>query len=369
MPDTRTAVTVDGAPLGRRDLELVRSITVEESLGSRDKVSIVLGISPSSTSAWTSPLDALVAPARPFTVTLTRGAATLQVDARSVSASWSFAPGGLSTLTVEGMDRSVELDRRTVQRLWQDTTDSTIASTLFQEHSLRADVESTPTGVDSATYSPQQDATDWNFLTSLAGRNGFDLHVGTVDGVATGSFRRIDPTAAPSTSLRLGHGEHGGAASASVQLLAGLEVHLTRTVPGTTDVDVASDSGTKSAMGARSLGGATVHRTHAAAGMSVVDAQAAAQAMAERSAFGASLSTTLTSPDAPLIRARRTVTVAGLGEALDGLWLARSVRHTVTPGGHVQAVGLLRNALGGPAAGGGLAGLAAGVGAALGAVL
>jgi hypothetical protein len=63
----------------------------------------------------------------------------------------------------------------------------------------------------------------------------------------------------------------------------------------------------------------------------------------------------------PLLRARRTVTVAGLGEALDGLWLVRSVRHTITPGGHTQAVGLTRNALG-KAASGGLGALAAAVG-------
>jgi len=60
------------------------------------------------------------------------------------------------------------------------------------------------------------------------------------------------------------------------------------------------------------------------------------------------------------------VTVAGLGEALDGLWLVRSVRHTVTPGGHSQALGLIRNALGNPAEGGGPGGLAGALSAAVG---
>jgi phage protein D len=333
MPETRTVITVDGAPLTARQLELVRSVSVEESLGSPDKASVTVALDTDNASAWRSSLDALVAPATPFTVRVARGGTSYEIDARSVSANWNFTPGGLSTLTVEGMDRSVEMDRRDVQRLWQDTTDSTIAQTLFTRYGLAAQVESTPAGTDSATYSPQQSGTDWAFLRGLAGRNGFDLHVESIDGVVTGVFRRINPTAAAQGTLRLGYGDLGGRATAAVQLLAGQEVHLTRTVPGTTDTDVASDPGTGNAMGPRSLGGAT------------------ATAMAERSAFGASLSTTLTAPDMPLVRARRTVTVAGLGPTLDGLWLVKSVRHTVTSGGHSQALGLIRNALGGGPAG------------------
>jgi len=367
MPETRTVITVDGSPLRGPDLDLVRSVSVEEALGSQAKVSLTVTMLTGARSAWTSPLDALVSAAKPFTVAISRGDETCSVDARSVGASWSFVPGGASTLTVEGLDRSVELDRRDVQRLWQDATDADIAQRIFAEHGLNADVDSTPSGTDSDTYSPQQNATDWAFLKSLAARNGFDVYVESDAGVATGRFRRINVTASPQTRLALGYGALGGQAAASVQLLAGQEVHVTRSVPGTADVDVASDEGTGHAMGSRSLGGASLVRTNATAGVTVVDAQTTATAMAERSAFGATLNVSLSSPEAPLVRARRTVTIAGLGEALDGLWLVRSVRHTVTPGGHVQVVGLIRNALGDPAAGGlgALAGLATAVGVSL----
>ncbi len=367
MPETRTTVSVNGAPLRAHDLDLVQSLSLEETLGGRDKVSITALLVTSDTGAWTCSLDPLVAPATPFHVALTRGGATVEVEARSVSASWQITPGGSSTLTVEGMDRSIELDRRDVQRLWQDTNDAAIAETIFTEHGLAVQVDSTPTGADSDTYSPQQSGTDWAFLTGLAGRNGFDLHVESVAGVVTGVFRRVDVTAAPQATIALGYGPLGGTATASVQLLAGQEVHVTRTVPGTSDVDVASDDGRGHAMGTRSLGGVTLVRSHTAGPVSVLDAQSTATAMAERSAFGATLNATLTSADAPLVRARRTVTITGLGEALDGLWLVRSVRHTVSAGGHAQALGLTRNALGNPAASGagGLAGALAG--AALGA--
>ncbi len=366
MPETRTTVTVNGSPLGTHDLDLIQSLSLEETLGGQDKVSLTAQLVTSDSSAWTSSLDPLVAPATPFHVTLTRGPDTVEVEARSVSASWQIAPGGTSTITVEGMDRSVELDRQDVQRLWQDTNDAAIAETLFSEHGIPAQVDSTPSGADSDTYSPQQSATDWAFLKGLAGRNGFDLHIESIGGVVTGVFKKVDVNAAPQAVLALGYGALGGNATASVQLLAGQEVHVTRTVPGSADVDAASDTGQGHAMGTRSLGGVTVVRTHTAGTVSVLDAQSTATAMAERSAFGATLSATLSSADSPLVRARRTVTVAGLGEALDGLWLVRSVRHTVTPGGHSQALGLIRNALGDPAAGGAAGALAGAVSASMG---
>jgi phage protein D len=361
MPETSTLLTVNGAPLAARDLDLVQDVTVEEALGAQDKASITVAMRTSDRSDWTCPLDALVAPAVPFTVSLVRGSDQYQLDARSVTASWRLAPGGESTLTVEGMDRGVELDREDVQKVWQHRTDADIAREILQRHHLADDVQDTPPGPGADSYSPQQSGTDWAFLKKLADRNGFDLHVESRSGTVTGVFRRIDVNAEPQTTLELGYGDLGGATTATVQLLAGQEVHVTRSVPGSTDKDVASDRGTGHAMGARSLGGATVVHVHATAGATVVDSQTVATAMAERSAFGLTLSTTLTQPAMPLLRARRTVTVAGLGEALDGLWLVRSVRHTITPGGHTQAVGLTRNALG-KAASGGLGALAAAVG-------
>jgi hypothetical protein len=68
---------------------------------------------------------------------------------------------------------------------------------------------------------------------------------------------------------------------------------------------------------------------------------------------------TLTAPAMPLLRARRTVTVRGLGSLVSGLWLVRSVRHSITLGGHSQPLTLTRNALGDSGAGGGAAAAAA----------
>ena len=37
MPETRTTVTVNGAPLGAHDLDLVQSLSLEETLGGQDR--------------------------------------------------------------------------------------------------------------------------------------------------------------------------------------------------------------------------------------------------------------------------------------------------------------------------------------------
>jgi len=225
------------------------------------------------------------------------------------------------------------------------------------------------TGTDSGVYSPQQTGTDWAFLQSLADRNGFDVRIESANGTATGVFAKVEPKAPAQTTIELGYGTLGGTATASVQLLASKEVHVTRSITGTTQVDSASDPGTGHAMAEVSLGGATLARTNIAGDVAIVSAQTSATAMAERSAFTASLNATLSAPDMPLVRARRTITVRGLGTVLDGLWLVRSVTHQITQAGHTQALALTRNALGPGGGGSPAASLAAAVGATLGAAL
>jgi phage protein D len=201
-----------------------------------------------------------------------------------------------------------------------------------------------PDGTDN--FIPHQHATDWSFLKALAARNDFDVYLTSENGQLIGVFDRIDPTAAPQASLDLGYGALGGLADVQVQLVAGQRVQFTYGVPGEGDQQVAENDGTGSAMGTQSLGGATVvlRDGNDLAGIQTPDV--AARVLAERSAFGATLSVTLTAPSMPLLRARRTVTVRGLGPLVSGLWLVKSVRHTITPGGHAQAVTLTRNALG-----------------------
>lgn len=357
-------ITVGGQPLGTADLTRVQSIDVSEAMGSQTQVSIVVRAQVDSTSHWTSPLDSLVQPFAPFTVSIDRGTDTLVVPARATSASWSLAAGALSTLTIAGLDASADLDREEHDHDWGGMSDADIARQLLSPIGT-PQVGATPQPDDTDRFTPHQRATDWAYLRTLAQRNDFDVYLDNRDGHLVAVFDHVDPLASPSVTLELGYGDLGGTAAVQVQLVAGQRVNFTHGVEGSGDQQVTGDAGTGHAMGTQSLGGAvTVLRDPSdLAGTQPPDV--AARVMAERSAFAATLSVSLAAPSMPLVRARRTVQVRGLGSLVSGPWLVKSVRHTITPAGHTQALSLTRNALGDPSEAGSLGALGAAVAGAL----
>lgn len=361
MPDTTVTISIEGTALPAKDLARVQSVHVEQSVGGRDLVSVVTSLFADDHSEWSSPLDPLVAaPAVPFRVTLTRGDDALTVDSYSANVSWQFSAGGLSTISVSGMDGSVNLDRVETTAP-QQGTDSEIAESIFSRNGLTATVAST-TSTD-ASFTPQQRGTDWGFLQILARRNEFDIWVEIPGTEPVWHFEAVSLTDTPQATLDLAYGSLGGTPSANVDLLGGRTVSVTRVVPGTTTTDQATDDGSSAAMGARSLGGWATMLADRADVAGTQDAATTARALASVSAFGATLTVSLTSPAMPLLRARRTVTARGVGGLLSGTWLVQSVSHTVTPAGHTQSLTLTRNALGAAGgAGGALGALASAVG-------
>ena len=338
---------------------------MSEAINTQTQVSIVVACNVDNASNWSTPLDSLVAPFAKFQVEISRGKHSLVVPARATSASWSLQAGGLSTLTIAGLDASADLDREEHDMSWGGMSDADIASALLSPVATPK-VGTTPPPDGTDRFTPHQRGTDWSYLRTLAARNDFDVYLSSEKGTLVGVFNRVNPNAAPQTSLDLGYGSLSGTASVQVQLVTGQRVRFTYGTDGQGDQQVAENDGTGNAMGTQSLGGATTVLRDANDLPGTQTPDVAAQVLAERSAFGASLSVTLTAPDMPLVRARRTVQVRGLGTLVSGLWLVKSVRHTVTQGGHVQALTMTRNALGDSGAAG--SGLAAGVAALAGAL-
>jgi len=362
VSDTSVKVTLDGAALSASDLTLIRSVDVSEAMNAQTQVSIVVACNVDNTSNWSTPLDSLVAPFAQFQVEIDRGQDSLVVPARATSASWSLQAGGLSTLTIAGLDVSADLDREEHDQSWGGMSDADIASVLLAPIAPPT-VGTTPQPDGTDHFTPHQRGTDWSFLRTLAARNDFDVYLSSEQGTLVSVFDRVDPNAAPQTSLDLGYGSLAGTASVQVQLVTGQRVQFTYGTDGQGNQQVAENDGTGHAMGTQSLGGATTVLRDANDLPGTQTPDVAAQVLAERSAFGASLSVTLTAPDMPLVRARRTVQVRGLGSLVSGLWLVKSVRHTITQGGHVQSLTMTRNALGdsgasGPGLGAGAAALA-----------
>ncbi|WP_406409333.1 hypothetical protein [Streptomyces sp. NBC_01643] len=352
MSDTRVTVSVGGKRLPASALDTVQTIDVNEAMNAQTQVSVVVAATVDDTSNWSSPLDALVQPFAAFEVAITRGDASLVVPARATSAAWSLQAGTLSTMTIAGLDASADLDREEHDKPWGGVSDANIARSLLGAIGTPKVTETDlPEGTDTST--PRQRGTDWAYLRMLAERNQFDVYVTSEQGQVIGVFAPTDPLAAPSAKLDLGYGTQGGTASVNVQLVAGQQVKVTHGIEGQGGQQVAVNDGKGHAMGTQSLGGAVTVLRHEQDLEGRQKPDVAARVMAENSAFGAGLSVTLTAPSMPLLRARRTVTVRGLGPLVSGLWLVKSVRHTITPGGHTQSVSLTRNALGDNSAGGG----------------
>ena len=358
MSDTTVSVSVGGRPLPASALSSVSSVDVNEAMNAQTQVSVVVTATTDDKSGWSSPLDSLVQPFAEFEVAIRRGDDALVVPARSTSAAWSVQAGTASTLTIAGLDASADLDQEDHDKPWEGVSDAAIARELLgRVGTPRVTDTQAPEGTDTST--PRQRGTDWAYLRMLAERNQFDVYVTSENGQVIGVFAPTDVLAHPSARLDLGYGALGGTASVNVQLVAGQAVKVTHAVEGEQEQQVAFNDGRGQAMGSQSLGGAVtvLRHEHDLEGRQSVEV--AARVMAENSAFGATLSISLTAPSMPLLRARRTVTVRGLGPLVSGLWLVKSVRHTITPGGHTQSVSLTRNALGERAgAAGGLLGAA-----------
>ena len=351
MTDTSVTVSIGGKPLAASALSSVQSVDVHEGMNAQTQVSVVVTATVDDTSNWSSPLDELVQPFAEFDVTIERGDTSLVVPARATSAAWSLQAGALSTMTIAGLDASADLDREEHDKPWGGVSDSDIARSLLSAIGApKVTGTDAPEGSDSST--PRQRATDWAYLRMLADRNLFDVYVTSETGQVMGVFEPIDPLAAPSLTLDLGYGALGGTSSVRVQLATGQQVKVTHGIEGQSDQQIATNDGTGNAMGTQSLGGAVTVLRHEQDLEGRQKPDVAARVMAESSAFGASLLVTLSATTMPLVRARRTVTVRGLGSLVSGLWLVKSVRHTITQGGHTQVLVLTRNALGDSSAGG-----------------
>jgi len=352
VSDTSVKVTADGQTLTSSDMTLIRSVDVAEAMNVQTQVSFVIACNVDNASNWSTPLDALVAPFARFQVEIDRGGNSLVVPARATSASWSLQAGGLSTLTIAGLDASADLDREEHDHDWGGMSDAAIATALLKRiDTPKVGTTSPPDATDRFTR--HQRGTDWSFLRALATRNDFDVYLTSENGTLFGVFDRINPNAATKIYLDLGYGTLGGTANVQVQLVTGQKVRFTYGTDGQGGQQVAENDGTGSAMGTTSLGGATTVLRDAKDLPGTQTPDVAARVLAERTAFGASLSVTLSAPSMPLLRARRTVMVRGLGPMVSGLWLVKSVRHTITQGGHTQALTLTRNALGASGAGAG----------------
>ena len=363
MPDTRIIVELDGDQVSDDDLRALAEIQVEEAADAADAAALTAAVEAADDGSWTSLLDPLTTPETALAIEISHGDATYRFDGLSTQASWTIDPESASLLQVKALDHMLELDREEKIVAWSGTADSAIAESIFSTYGMSADVES-----DARRARPRRPR-----RAAARDRPRLPARAGDASGATpstwraptagtTGHFAPIDPLADPQGQLSLAFGGDARRVQVDARLSAGRRVKAQRIPPLSDTAQSGDAAGDDQAQGSSSLGGvATVLLTPNEVD-GEVDPASAAEGLARDAAFGVTLKAEIdTARVGLLVRARRTILVAGLGPQLSGRYLVQRVRHVVTLERHVQHLTLVRNALGlkgdEPFGGGGLGGL------------
>jgi hypothetical protein len=99
--------------------------------------------------------------------------------------------GAGSTLTVQGSDTSITMDREARSQVWAGLTDSDAVSSILATYGFVPDVESTAASHSEDKHTLIQRGTDLGFVQQLARRNGFLFWLSCDEfGLETAHFKR-----------------------------------------------------------------------------------------------------------------------------------------------------------------------------------
>ncbi len=347
MPDSQLLVQIDGNTLSAADLAAIAEIQVEEASDLADAATLVANLAPDGSGEWTSVLDPLLDSSTPVVIQLTRGEASYRFEGKPAVASWTIDPEGVSQLSVNVLDRTLELDAEEKIVAWPGSQDSAIAETIFSSYGFTPQVQTTTDSPDPDVHVVLQRDSDLAFLRSLATKWGFATFLEATEAGIVGHFEPIDPLADPQGELALGFGTDSQHVDATVNLNEGQRVKLSR-IPALSDSSQdADETGDDQAQGSHSLAAQTTILLAPNDVSGELDPTSTAQAIARQSAFAAQLHVEVDADRSDLLlRARKPVLVKGLGSSLSGSYLVHRVRHIVTVERHRQQVTLVRNALG-----------------------
>ncbi|WP_250281614.1 phage late control D family protein [Frankia sp. CiP1_Cm_nod2] len=350
---------VDGAPAGAEIVAAIRRIEVEEHTDLADmvRIEIAVDVAPDG-SGWSVLDDEVFTRLTPVAVDVTIGSGNAQplIDARviDVELSVSSRPGS-SVLRVVGADPSVLMNLTETVRAWPDVADSDIASTLFGEHGLTADVTATQPARPEKDMTTIQRGTDIGFLRGLAVRNGYECYVeaNPASGALEGHFHppKLDAAAQGVLSVNLGPATNVDAFTARFDM-----VRPTTATAGGVDVRAGAEVAvTVDRSGLRDLGAASTApdgtaRTVLLAGAGLSEdgeLTTLAQAAVDRSSWAVVAEGEVnTAAYGRVLRAKRPVLIRGVGRMLSGAYYVEQVLHTFTPDGYTQRFTARRNATG-----------------------
>lgn len=352
------SLRIAGEPADVGLIEAIRSVEVEDHARLADvarlKVATSLGERSSAWAHLDSPLCARLTNVK-VAVRIAGGAETPLIDGYVIDVRAALSPNPTaSTIEVVAMDATVLMDLEEKVRAWPDQSDSSIASSIFGEHSFDANVTSTDPVRQSTDVTTMQRATDIRFLQRLAERNGFECYVEVGErGQTVGHFHAPDLQQQPQAVLSVNLGPETtldefrvryDMLSATQATATGIDVQDASSQPVQTQSASLHEQGGSSTVGSdrprtRLLTGGGLSRTG--------ELQTLTQAVVDRSSFAITAEGVVNAAVlAQVLKAKEPVLVRGAGAQFSGQYYVERVLHRFDVNGYQQHVTLRRNAAG-----------------------
>ncbi|MEA2429391.1 MAG: hypothetical protein QOF37_3019 [Thermoleophilaceae bacterium] len=349
---------VGGAPVPAAILGAIRTIEVEDHADLADmlRLQLTIGVRDDG-EAWTGLDDALFTRLAEVQVaaTLPDGRALALIKAYVVDVRTHLSPApGASTMEVVAMDASVLMSLEEKVRAWPDQSDSSIASTIFSEHGLSANVhDSQPTRRQNELTTIQREH-DMAFVKRLAARNGYEFYVEVDDsGQVSGHFHppSLDEPEQGVLSVNLGPATNVDSFQARYDMMAAATADVRGLEVGNREVQPAqATSNEQPVLGAEPALPSDRPRKVLLAGTGLSEGgelQTLAQAVTERSSFAVSAEGELNGAAyGDVLRAKKPVLVRGAGQSFSGRYYVERVTHQFSGEGWIQRFKLKRNAAG-----------------------
>jgi phage protein D len=256
-----------------------------------------------------------------------------------------------SYLELRGADSTIAMDRVTQSAMWEDVTDSDVASTIVARYGYTPDVETTTTQHLTQKHALVQRESDLGFVRRLARRNGFCFWVrADSSGIETAHFRHFPLSDPPLATLAINQADRK---LDIIDLRWDVErpVRVDAQQLDLSQKSVLDGSSTSSSL--RTLGSADLAAAGGGTDRAILlvapaddvgDLQARATAALDDASWfiQGNCEITLETLGA-LVRAHGVVQLDGAGKRHSGNYAVTAVRHTIDPQRHLMEVSLARN--------------------------
>jgi len=259
-----------------------------------------------------------------------------------------------SSVEVRGSDTSITLDRESKTEVWAEGPDSMAVQAILQrQYSASIDVEKTHSEYQDSKHALAQCATDFDFVTMLARRNGANFWITCNElGIETAHFKRPDTAQDAAYTLTINQDpptvteveiEWDTEAPVSA-VLRGIDPASKSVLNGDVAQSPLSPLGNK-ALSAVAAGASSIHIAPPADSAGNLKSRGES-ALIDAGWFVHARCNTSVEALGGIVRPHTVVTLAGAGSRHSGDYYVANVRHEIDAEAHRMNLTLIRNAWG-----------------------